>query len=217
MNTFVISQNDQAAIAAIEAAGKTPWVIVNQDQFVGAYMGRDAAREAKKAGDLAGTIMKASELEFKIAEPVVEKTQTGANQGSAAGKKLLPNANEILKQHGCPYCGDLHNGVTYDDEPGKETEYVFCQVCGTSFSSIDGHLRSDKKAKIITHKSEIVHPCKTVWVIADDMLKANPNTKRSAILEACVKAGIAYYTARTQYQQFLTVRKEELARKNGNV
>lgn len=59
-------------------------------------------------------------------------------------KKLLPNAAEILKQRGCPYCGDLHNGCTYDDEPGKETEYRYCHICSTSFSANDGHLRGKK-------------------------------------------------------------------------
>jgi len=61
-------------------------------------------------------------------------------------KTLLPNAEEILKQHGCPYCGDTANGCTYDDAPGKETEYMFCHICNTSFSSEDGHLRSARKA-----------------------------------------------------------------------
>lgn len=65
----------------------------------------------------------------------------------------------------------------------------------------------DKPAKaprIINHESTVERPCKRVWQVADDM----PGAKRKDVLDACVKQGIAYYTARTQYQQWLTVQKE---------
>jgi hypothetical protein len=48
------------------------------------------------------------------------------------------------------------------------------------------------------HQSEIKRPCKTVWAIADSMKGA----KRADIIAACVAKGIAFYTARTQYQQY---------------
>lgn len=60
----------------------------------------------------------------------------------------------------------------------------------------------------VTHESVIVRPCKKVWHIADSM----PGAKRKDVLAACVKAGIAYYTARTQYQQWAQVQKEMAAR-----
>ena len=44
--------------------------------------------------------------------------------------------------------------------------------------------------------------CALVWDIAEAMLKTDPKVKRGAILEACVGNGIAYYTARTQYQLY---------------
>lgn len=56
----------------------------------------------------------------------------------------------------------------------------------------------------VTHESVIHRPCKQVWHIADAM----PGAKRKEVLEACVKAGIAYYTARTQYQQWAACQKE---------
>jgi hypothetical protein len=56
----------------------------------------------------------------------------------------------------------------------------------------------------VSNKSTIDHPCKMVWVIADEMI----GSKRKDVLAACVKAGVAFYTARTQYQQWLTIRKE---------
>lgn len=57
-------------------------------------------------------------------------------------------------------------------------------------------------------KSTTDRPCKLVWAIADEMFGANPNTRRKDVLEACVNRGVAFYTARTQYQQWLSVQKE---------
>lgn len=61
-------------------------------------------------------------------------------------------------------------------------------------------------------KSTTERPCKRVWIIADDMLAANPMVKRKEVIAACIAAGVAFYTARTQYQQWLGVRKEMAAR-----
>jgi hypothetical protein len=69
--------------------------------------------------------------------------------------------------------------------------------------------QTPKKVNVpILHKSEIDHPCKRVWGIASDMKDANPTVKRGAVLAECVAQGIAYYTARTQYQQWLGIQKE---------
>lgn len=77
-----------------------------------------------------------------VPAPVVKKEEP-----KPVAKTLLPNAEEIMKNHGCPYCGDMDNGLTFDDEPGKETEYLFCHICSTSFSGQDGHLRPARKTK----------------------------------------------------------------------
>lgn len=52
------------------------------------------------------------------------------------------------------------------------------------------------------HQSAMKGACSLVWDIASSMLTADPSTKRKQILEACQDRGIAYYTARTQYQQY---------------
>jgi len=59
----------------------------------------------------------------------------------------------------------------------------------------------------IIHKSQIENPCRVVWEIAGRMLAENPSVKRKDVLAACTAAGIAYYTARTQYQSYLTAVK----------
>jgi hypothetical protein len=67
----------------------------------------------------------------------------------------------------------------------------------------------------VTRESTVERPTKQVWHIADEMKGA----KRKEVLDACVKAGIAYYTARTQYQLWLQCQKEMAERvnkQNGN-
>lgn len=52
--------------------------------------------------------------------------------------------------------------------------------------------------------STIERPCKRVWHIADSMPKAS----RKEVLKACIDAGIAFYTSRTQYQLWLQTQKD---------
>lgn len=46
--------------------------------------------------------------------------------------------------------------------------------------------------------STVVSPCKLVWDIAEKMA----GSKRKDIIAACQEAGVAFYTARTQYQKY---------------
>lgn len=59
--------------------------------------------------------------------------------------------------------------------------------------------------------STIGNPCLAVWTKADEMFATNPHTRRKDVIAACVTMGIAFYTARTQYQQWLTVNKDKIA------
>lgn len=54
----------------------------------------------------------------------------------------------------------------------------------------------------IVQESTVEHPCKLVWHIADAMKGA----RRKDVLAACVARGVAFYTARTQYQLWLSVK-----------
>lgn len=62
----------------------------------------------------------------------------------------------------------------------------------------DGPEVAEAEAAPKLNKSTADRPCTLVWNIADAM----PGAKRKEVIEACVKAGVAYYTARTQYQQW---------------
>lgn len=54
-------------------------------------------------------------------------------------------------------------------------------------------------------ESEVKNPVKLVWEIADRMW----GERRTDILKSCVEAGIAYNTARTQYQAFYSIKSKE--------
>jgi hypothetical protein len=77
---------------------------------------------------------------------------------------------------------------------------------------------AERPCKLVWHIADVVHestaerPCKLVWHIADEMVAANPAVRRKDVLAACVARGVAFYTARTQYQQWLGIQKEMAAR-----
>jgi len=54
----------------------------------------------------------------------------------------------------------------------------------------------------IVRESTVERPCKLVWHIADEMVGA----RRKDVLAACVARGVAFYTARTQYQVWLSIK-----------
>jgi len=72
--------------------------------------------------------------------------------------------------------------------------------------------RKPSQARDKTHASTVEKPCKLVWDIAEGMFAQNPNAKRKDVLKAAEDAGVAFYTARTQYQQWLAA-TEALAKK----
>jgi len=212
-----------AASIALQSA---TWVIINEDYLVGAYKSRQAARDAKAADKLVGSVKNKSEVEFEIvvpeaALPDAEALAAEQRAEDEAGSK--PYAFESHGLYRCPHCGiHLDNGVgIHEDEVNgkhvvqtQEKEF-WCMACDGEFGP-DLPAATEKPAKPapkkvngpILHKSEIDHPCKRVWGIASDMKDANPNVKRGAVLAECVAQGIAYYTARTQYQQWLGIQKE---------
>jgi hypothetical protein len=51
-------------------------------------------------------------------------------------------------------------------------------------------------------QSTVASPVKLVWQIATDMKAKDPNVRRKDVVDACVKAGVALHTARTQFQRW---------------
>ena len=62
-----------------------------------------------------------------------------------------------------------------------------------------------KETKSLPRESVISNPVKMVWDIADRMW----GQRRKDIIAECVRMGIAYNTARTQYQAFYKVKSQE--------
>ena len=53
--------------------------------------------------------------------------------------------------------------------------------------------------------SSVTNPCQMVWNICEEM----KGTRRGIVLQACVDKGVAFNTARTQYQQWLVASRGE--------
>lgn len=115
---------------------------------------------------------------------------TGEIKGTQGGIGIVVNEEYVI---GCHACGWEHREPEADRKvkaPAKKERQV-----------------KEKATKVVTKVSSTTRPCQKVWEIADEMLKADPATKRKPILDRCVEAGVAYNTARTQLQYFLTTKK----------
>lgn len=191
MKTVYVEASQYANVAAHN------WFIIKDSQVVSYYPSRAAARAARDSG-VEGTVVSLKELEFETMAPI--------------GQELTADYHTYV----CPHCHcNLSNGVgehlqEVNGERIKHDQYQYeCLACGGEFGpAISASAKVEKapatKTREVKHTSNIEHPCKTVWAIADEMKGA----KRKEVLAACVEKGIAYYTARTQYQQWLSVQKE---------
>lgn len=185
--TITISQAQATQIATIP----TCWVIISGGEIVSISASRSTAREIKSVNGINGSIAKAADLNLITFHPI--------NGGSTGASQVL--ADEVDSQD--PTDEEIA-------ESNRDPEMPATPVAPA--------IPSKKVAKAVaprgpvTHESTATRPCKLVWQIADDVFLANPEAKRSEVLAECVKQGIAYFTARTQYQQWLTVQKEMAAR-----
>lgn len=119
------------------------------------------------------------------------------------------NENLDIIKRGGPDAAVAKQLVSDYQKAGEMGTYE-CLGCGETFGelvSFDAPVKQaavePKKSIPKKHHSEIESPCRVVWEIAESM----PGARRKDVLEACVKAGIAYNTARTQYQRYTTALK----------
>ncbi|AUR88740.1 hypothetical protein NVP2117O_62 [Vibrio phage 2.117.O._10N.261.45.E9] len=120
-----------------------------------------------------------------------------------ATEEEAPIAGEFTH---CPHCGThLSNGHQTpeglaDAGNGVEISHEFlCLACGEEFGE---EVEMPTEAPKAQDTSSVVRPTKLVWEIAEQMKKADENVRRKDVIAACVDAGIAYNTARTQYQHW---------------
>ena len=96
-----------------------------------------------------------------------------------------------------------------DNQPGRNSKIVIDTMKGFSVimqkeeKPVDRPLAANKPRGPRGH-STIDGPCFTVWSVADNMT----NAKRGEVIDACQALGVAYYTARTQYQKWLKARRK---------
>lgn len=95
--------------------------------------------------------------------------------------------------------------------PALPTNVDLGQALAESGESMDDLKDGDAKANASMglpsakpRLSSVIRPTKMVWDIADSMPKAS----RKEVMEACVAAGIAYGTSRTQYQAWFKASQE---------
>jgi hypothetical protein len=71
-------------------------------------------------------------------------------------------------------------------------------------TSIEPKTKTKTEPKTIENHSTVEKPCRLVWDLADAMVGA----RRKDVIAAAESKGVAYYTARTQYQLWAQVQKE---------
>lgn len=105
------------------------------------------------------------------------------------------------KVYACPLCGGDQAYQTWFAEDAS----CECHACGKVWSvETRKEIKQSSNGSIPKlNKSEIERPCDRVWAIADEM----KGSRRKDVIAACVAAGIAYNTARTQYQQWKQTKK----------
>ena len=169
-------------------------------------------------------IQESSDLEDRLCAAFAAADAEKPSAIQAVAEEAAPAAETPVVGEfvNCPHCGThLSNGVGYHGQEvnGKTVKHdAFewgCLACGEEFGPAIP-TKAEKKVSAckieVTNESTVARPCKLVWHIADEMKAANPEVERKEVLAECVKRGVAFYTARTQYQQWLGVQKEMAAR-----
>lgn len=112
----------------------------------------------------------------------------------------------------CPQCGsdELFQGRAPEGKTIDEDTYGGCHQCDWEYD-LALQAKADKIANATMGKgvapqrlSSVDKPVKRVWHIADSM----PMASRKDVMAECVRQGVAYGTARTQYQAWFKASQE---------
>lgn len=117
----------------------------------------------------------------------------------------------------CPGCGThLSNGITTFDDVVETTESIedalaaqehqfFCVGCSHEWGDkIDPDaVKAAQPKRTYENKSSISSACQVVHDLCNEM----PNARRKDVIQAAVDKGVAFYTARTQYQKWFKAQK----------
>lgn len=117
----------------------------------------------------------------------------------------------------CPGCGiHLSNGITTFDDVRETTESLadalaaqehefFCMGCSHEWGKkIDAEeAKASEPKRTYENKSSISSACQVVHDLCNEMVGA----RRKDVIQAAVDKGVAFYTARTQYQKWFKAQK----------
>lgn len=170
------------------------------------YNSKSSARRALKAigafaADAADTLIKEVNGKFAFDEDEANRIQAEADaQMDAATPELTEIADGGLEaQSAGPEEQETSDGE--DDHPEMNQGDAVANNLAVADATPAGQ-------KVIKRQSETERPCKTVFHLADHCI-ANGMTKRVDIIQYCVDHGIAYYTARTQYQNWYSLEENK--------
>jgi hypothetical protein len=129
------------------------------------------------------------------------KTYTTKANANRAAKNIIKKFEVVETAFATPFADGYTLEITIVAGEEAPVELKDFQVIETLLPVVEEEVKDlaeTKPAKIIKRKSDISGPCSEVWNICDAMVGA----RRKDVIEACVQSGIAFYTARTQYQQW---------------
>lgn len=156
---------------------------------VNSYKSKSSAtRAAKKAFGDEYTVIENADGTFSYVEGIGMDCPTDNPDGSQPGGQAdeAPEATDeqlaAIEQAG----DNVANGLTVTEAPP-----------------------SDKPKLDVKRKSDIAKPTKKVWAFAEGILATEPNIRRKDMIDRLVAMGIAFYTARTQYQLYLAAVKAQ--------
>lgn len=132
------------------------------------------------------------------------------NAKSSVKRAILKNfgqahfdAGKILMNDACKYYFE----ITIASVEKEKAAIVVKEEKPTETKTVT--VRTQKDLTPERRESSAKSPCQLVWEIAEKML--GEGAKRKDIIAACEEAGVAFYTARTQYQKYCAAVKEAAA------
>lgn len=180
---------------------------------------RAAIRELTKAENMTVEEVKAAEGTLFTVEEHPEIDGKYFWRRVQVGDILIspPSQNEVFppvvsgdEQQGCV---DTSAESMFDDEPVSDFHAVVAQEVAPeeqALENVDAAAADNMTADGVLRKSVVDNPCRFVWDMADAMF--SEGAKRKDIIAACVAAGVATYTARTQYQKWFAAHKSDQER-----
>lgn len=179
------------------------------------YAAKSSAHRAAKQAGLTKEQYEIVEVDGQFGFKAIE-AETAKKPAAPIGSEFEGDAHD----YSCPHCGtDLENGIgvhghEVNGKPIKHDQFEYvCLACNGEFGpaipvkAVKAPKVPGKSIEVKNH-STIELPTKRVWHIADEMKAKDPEVRRKDVIAECVRQGVAFYTARTQYQQWLQVQKE---------